>query len=572
MKEEDRSEDRPSPAGEQADPHIRNSVFAVCLTVLFVSSFAISGYTAGSFNHLIQLPLVQKLQDPSLYSKDVFVSTLPHYATPFWRVVAFCGNFMPLDHILRVGFLIERALMFVACCALAQAFAPKSRFVQILAVAFISLGPSPILGAGTLVPSYLEQTGFAIPFLLLAIAAFFRARPAICVVCMAVGFNLNCMYGVYALSYILLSGVVDPRYRQEPARWLAAAVLFVFLSLPAILGAFAALSDGDAGKDLWIEASRARLAHHLWPATWGAKRFVRYFVLAAATVFLLRDQRDSEPRLYLHGVAWAGVSAAWLLSSFVVAYVVASPTFLVMHPARGTDLWYCLSTVTIIACADRMLATPKPRRVFGLACALGILALWIRPKITNLIISLGMLFAAWRPVGAALLQRDMRERLALLVSLAVMFIGIASVRTRSMEFSGNGIVFSLVGLPERQIAEWAASQTPKDALFLVHPGWAPQFRTISRRSVFVGYKDGSAILWNRSFVDTWVTRLAAIGLDLTRQQDHRDLDSVYADLNDKRVAALSKQYGLDYWIVTTATASRFETLFDGGGYKVLQLY
>src|SRR5262249_49309853 len=72
-----------------------------------------------------------------------------------------------------------------------------------------------------------------------------------------------------------------------------------------------------------------------------------------------------------------------------------------------------------------------------------------------------------------------------------------------------GLTTPLLSRPEaarRDIAEYARRQTPPGALFLVDPSWG-DFRSLAERQAFVTWKEGAAILWQRSYVRTWTERL-----------------------------------------------------------------
>lgn len=69
----------------------------------------------------------------------------------------------------------------------------------------------------------------------------------------------------------------------------------------------------------------------------------------------------------------------------------------------------------------------------------------------------------------------------------------------------------------KDVADFAKAKTSRNASFLVNPrrgsGWEI-FRALSERSVLVTWKDGSAMLWDRSFVKQWSERLKSLGFDI----------------------------------------------------------
>ena len=127
------------------------------------------------------------------------------------------------------------------------------------------------------------------------------------------------------------------------------------------------------------------------------------------------------------------------------------------------------------------------------------------------------------------------------------------------------------------IAEWARGNAPLDAVFLVDPTWG-SFRALSRRPVFVTFQDGTAILWDRSFVEEWVRRLQAIGLNVedgARITDERQINtwltSAYERLTDADVRRLSEWASVRYWVVSRGRPSAFPVVYQGRSYNVLRV-
>jgi hypothetical protein len=96
------------------------------------------------------------------------------------------------------------------------------------------------------------------------------------------------------------------------------------------------------------------------------------------------------------------------------------------------------------------------------------------------------------------------------------------------------------------------------------------------RSAFTTWKDGSAILWYRPFLQEWAARLQALGFDIHRHKSHAgemppELIERYEGLKDADVARIKAGYTLDYWIVPATHASAFPVAFEELGYKILCL-
>ena len=113
-------------------------------------------------------------------------------------------------------------------------------------------------------------------------------------------------------------------------------------------------------------------------------------------------------------------------------------------------------------------------------------------------------------------------------------------------------------------------------MFLIDPNWN-EFRALSQRPVFVTWKDGTAILWERSFVSEWVTRIESFGFSFEKTDESgtadgfRPLTRLYENLDDENIVALSSTYPIRFWVVRVDHASSFPVIFQTAGYKVLDL-
>ena len=66
-----------------------------------------------------------------------------------------------------------------------------------------------------------------------------------------------------------------------------------------------------------------------------------------------------------------------------------------------------------------------------------------------------------------------------------------------------------------------------------------------------------------------------LGLPVLAAQDQshaqEELDAAWHNLSDDQAAALSEQYGLDYWVVAEEKQSRYPEVYSYGDSRVLKL-
>jgi hypothetical protein len=539
---------------------------------LFVASLLQTGYAVYVGNHALQLPLVYLLNDPSLYPHDPFVVALRSYATWFWPAIAWGARIVPLGWLLLFLFLCERALLLYAAGALARTFAPRSELAVVAAMTIFASGIQPLVGDGTIVEKYTEQTGFAIPFLLLAIVAFYGRRPLATATWLAIGCNVNILYGMYTLSYVAIAWLVDPEYRRAWRRWIPAAGVFLLLSSPIVVLTALAFGQGATNKALWYVAAQARHAHHLFPLRWSKPALAMQVILLVLVAMLFTQKRSELPRLSYHARIWTAVAAGWLVYAFVAAYGLKIPSLLVISAGRAMDLWLCFASVVLVSViASAVQGSVRDDRVLWLFALAGSVLVWA-PEMSASVVGLGLLVMAGEPVRQWVIRASTR-RIAVALVACVFLTGAVKGVHREVFGTADENVFA--GTPETaNIAEWARRNTPQDAVFLIDPSWGA-FRMLSRRPVFVTFQDGSAILWNRAFVKEWVGRLHAIGLEVAdgaRIRVQRPwLTSTYDRLTDVDARRLSEWASVRYWVVPRDQVSAYAVVYQRGSYKVLKI-
>jgi hypothetical protein len=215
------------------------------LWILFASSLVITGLGAFDKNHSIQVPLVRRLVDPSLYPHDPFVAAVARYPSALWPLVALGARVLPLEGLLITLVVLERFFVLWAAGRLARAFAPGSTLALVASTALFAFAVDGA-GPGGDRRAHFEQTGLAIGFLLLAMAAFFERRLLAGAILLAIAFNLNPLYGVFALSYFGATLLVDAGERGALRKWILPLLLFLALSSHALWAGLSAMHGSTA--------------------------------------------------------------------------------------------------------------------------------------------------------------------------------------------------------------------------------------------------------------------------------------------------------------------------------------
>jgi len=545
-----------------------------CLSLLF------SGYHFYKGNHAVQLTLVELLNDPTLYPDDPFAAVLPYYATHLWKLVAFCtSHFISLKSFLFISFLIGRLLVIFTAGYLANVLSSGSRMATLGCMAMFSLVPHSILGGGIIVSYFFEQTGLSTPFFLLAMASFYKNKHVSWAIWTAIGFNLNSLYGIYAISYFAAVFLLEKEYRLTWGKWLKGFIIFIALSSPTIYLTTSTYNFGVVNKELWLTACRIRFPHHFYPLTWSFSSYARFFALIFACIVVLYVNRKYMQKLFRHNLIWSSVAVfIWLLISFVVAYLLPIPSLIVSHSARGTDLMYCFAGISLIVGCSAIHERGKVSRIITTVMFLSAIFFWRIPPFYLVLIGLSIIIVP--PLRNYLLLKGNVDRIIFLFIIIYLAMGISAVRDRIASDPDSAFVVQPRSYI-RESAKWALMNTEKDTTFLVEPIWGwDEFRGLSKRPVFVTFKDACAMLWYRPFVEVWVERLKALGFDITTYPPDKSdfyhitekFKVILKGLTDDHVKKLMKDYPIDYWIVYIKHETSFPVVYECGPVKIVKLH
>jgi len=487
-------------------------------------------------------------------------------------------NLVSLDTLLGLFFLASRALIFIAAARLAMALTPGSRLAPVGAMAFFALYPTPIIGHGTLVNNYFEHTSLAIAFLLLATAAFYNMRPYYWALWLAIGFNLNVLYGVYACVYFAALFLLDTNYRSNWKNWVLPGFIFVVLASPTIVQTASAFRVDTVDQELWLRVSEVRHPFHIFPLTWKPFKYNLLLAYISCFVIVIYLGKKELSKLYKHGIIWLAVSLCWLIYAFAAAYIAQSPAMLVMEPARGMDLWFVFAAISMIAVFSRLIEKNRSnKRLLIILFFFSIFWFWFFEftflmEWIFLILTIGVI---WKPLWRFVLREGNPTRLSYIVVLVVMLLGLI---TFSIQLYSDRVI-TIIRYPKSQIqevAKWALENTSKGDVFLIDPNWN-EFRALSQRPVFVTWKDGTAMLWERSFVSEWVTRIESFGFSFEKTDESgtadgfRPLTRFYENMDDEDVITLSSSYPIRFWVISVDQTSSFPIVFQTAGFKVLDL-
>ena len=557
----------------------------------FFSSLIYTGYDSVGGNRAVSLALVEWLLDPELYPYDPIRDTFPHYVSVLWWIVAWLARFFPLEPLEFVLFLLFRALLFYATYRLAQSVVPGNLLAILSSMAAMALVPQPVLAEGTIMVSILEQSSAAVPFVFLALADLIEKRYWRSAVWLGIVANLTVLYAAYTLVYLGAIALLFPDYRREWKRYMKPTLIFIVVSLPVILLLVSRPQVTGLDVELWYKVNRFRSAHHLYPLTFPLSYWGHFLagciVIAGVGVSIKR----LHPLLSGMHLAWLISCGVALAAAFAVVHWVKIPTITSSQPAKAVDLLVAPASVLVVCGATQLLENALKRKslvpvlihILVWTLSINLWSFTVHPKVVPflfMVSAAGVSIVLFRKFQKP--ENDTVPSIFSPVLISALALTIALFSLRQLQVNRHMLYFASSS-PIYPLAVWAERNTPRESIFLIPPGYPEgwsSFRALSKRGVFVTWKDGTHVLFAPGYTEEWVNRMAEIGFGIRQQHlglrayspvGPANVNQLYFKLRDADVRRIAARYRVDYWIVPTDHPSAYPEVFRHGKWKVLHV-
>ena len=538
----------------------RLAIASVAVALALLTFYEFPGHTWLQQDTQIYVPILEHLKDPSVLRNDILAQQ-PHVRfTVYDETARFLSGLTGrgFREVLQFEQVATRAIGIwgLYLCATAI-FGAGAEPLGLLLAAICSLGIS-ITGPQVLTFEY-EPTprAFAIPLLLCAIGLAAHRR--------YLGAGIA---GAVAFSTIRprrsRSGPFTPSCCSGPANGTPCAPRLRGLIPLVCAAAVMTLAEHaqSGGGEIRVLFGRLTLAEeqlqrlrspYLWVSGYPAGliwHYVILFLLAVAAYVRLRREIPPVLRVFLLGLPAIGMLSmpiSWLLLDQWKWALVPQ-----VQPLRML-LFVALAMQFLTAAAGAWAAT---RRRFPEAVAWFALAflLPVHPVITNplpwarlaLVIALALLAAAAVRYAS---RPGLRWAPALVL---VAFFAIPGI--------GGGVNYPKVDTPElAQLADWARTSTPGDAVFVfpdagraVYPG---VFRSEALRAVYVDWKGGGQANFLRGLGEQWWFRWQQTGAGRFNPRDMQRFEA----------------FGINYVVLRAQDRLPQPATFQNSGYAVYRV-
>ncbi len=482
-------------------------VGAAIVGMTLVNFFQFPGHTWLQQDSQIYAPILEHMWDPGVLQKDL-VAEHPHVAFTLYDETAIAlrrVTGLDFQYVLQAEQFVTRALGIWGAYLMATALG-LSDLPALLAASVFSLGAF-IAGPSVLVFEY-EPTprAFAVPLLFLAMGLAGHDRFTGAGIAASAAFLMHPPTTASFWMVFLALAVWPPERRKLAAIWIfVAAACLLFAA-----SRFQAASAHAQGLFSRIDAHQEQLqrfrASYDWVSMWWQPRMLHYLILYAATGLASWRLWKSTPRTLrfffvgLPLIGMASVPASYLLLEKLHWALI--PEF---QPARA--LLFVTAFAMFLGVTAACHAVAKGRYPEAMAW----LALALLPPVNTEIA-----WPSWNRVGviivlavltvAAIRVMQSGPRWARISALAVILVPPFLIPTW-----GKVENYPALHTPElEQLARWAQTSTPQDAVFLfadagqdVAPGI---FRAEAVRAVYVDWKSGGQVNFFRDLGEEWWSR------------------------------------------------------------------
>jgi hypothetical protein len=490
--------------------------------LIFLVFFIHGAWPTPDANEPHYLGKARHFWDPAWCAGDFFLNTANAHAMFYWSF-GWLSRWLPLASWAWTGRLLVWALTAWAWRRLSWSLVPASWYAILSAALLVALNDRFQMSGEWLIGG-VEGKGFAYVLVFLGLESLIVGRWGAAWLMFGAASAFHVVVGGWATMAAMLVWLSN---RDAPplARMIPALAGGLLLALPGLIPALALTWNVE--PDFVREANQIyvfdRLSHHLVPQRFVPQFVVRHLLLVAALVLLFPLAGSDERWRRLRGfvAAAVGMAAIGMLIGMVVERWPDLSAALLRY------YWFRLSDVMVPA---------------GVAlCLVSILRRWQAVAPAR---HAGALVAMLVIAGAHLAQMIWLRQHTVLPPGDSTLVQIANLPESSDEADVERAAAILADW--RDVCQWAATETPPDALFIT-PRLSQTFRWYAGRGEVVNRKD---LPQDALGIIEWWRRLQRIHLQGAGTTQTRWRESL-TELQPDELRALGREFGAQY-VVTAA--------------------
>lgn len=536
-----------------------NTVFFLIVSCI---SIILQGYYYGLIDHSLQIPLVNKIIDDSLYKNDLAISYLQeNFIVWIWYFIAAVSRLVDLELLLFILHFFTRFLFYISIYLLAKIIT-KKKVVSYLSVLFFIL-PFPVLGGRMMHPQFVHSS-LAVPLLIFSLILLIKTNYSFSFFLLGLCFFIHPQYAGY--FFIMYSIYLIVNYKKITFQTFFRFFLFVFLlPLPVFVSALK-VNSKILFNELWFKIARIRLYEHLFPSTWSVGnwgKFLGFFLLASLSFFWSKvEERIKSVFLFLYVII-----CGYLALGFVFSELIPTGRFLMTFPFRISEFFVYLYVPFVI---NFFFSNLRKNKFLFLI----LVYLLVQSDIQRVFLFLSK--ANWIKLEVLTLS-------FIVLSLAIIGI-LVKTRVRVILFSFSFVLLILVifgflfvvfkmetleYISWKNVQLWTERNTSIDSVFIVPP-YLDGFRVWSKRNIVGDYKDGTIGLFSSEFAEKWWLIMRDYGLMRSIYSDSNQKE-IFSKFEEKKFKELAGKYKADYLVIEKEKKLDLPCIYENNYFKVYLL-
>ena len=616
---------RTSPRALSSSPGL---TFAHIAFWLALSALLFRGYAFGTGDQAEQLPPILRLLDPNYLSRDWFVNSTGGFGprTFYSAFVALFARFLGVELAFAllhfacwIAFAIGAARL--AGLLMKENGAPRARFFAgILAAWMFWAWGTRVTGANSWLSNLLTPAEVANTLGLWAIVLWLEKRRFASAIFVLIAGAIHPLIGPLGGFTLALASAWSERTTQNKSSktslvlWLA---LIAAIAIPLLAGYLgdrggASLTPEQKKQAIYVLAFERHPWHYV-PWTWGTSTWRVWALLLGLGLWARREVGairllDGFALVSIAFTILGWVSIVWQplwplvkLQPFRMTIWLELATFFYLSIFLGRRLnsddtaqrfsvapwiWTSIFVLQNVGslprvglCVALLLASEivlkQSKNAFPIQLALFVPMLFLgHSGGVRLMLWLALVPLLALVGGAWALQFERGRRFIAPLS----FVGVALLAlvalapipkikgARGKIFSGFNYSQPFKG-PQAEVARWAKSNTPENALFLLPPQEG-DFRLPARRAIVVNFKtfawgDKGLLDWRERISDVTGNKPLALGNNFIEE-----LSDKYNALTPQQITSLQQKYGFDYVVVNAQKSLNWPLVFQTKEWKV----
>jgi len=311
-----------------------NAVLFIVFMTIF--SIFIQGYSFPGSDNTTNLPLIKKMQNPSLYPDDILIQHLERMPFPLYALEGYLAHFMDVQWVLLILQVLARLLLFYACFVLSKTLFKdeQTAYIAIILYALVRGGPLAIFDMTY--PELITSEAI-LPFIIFAFILFLEENYLLMAIILAGVSYVHAITGLLAMAVLGFALLASKKLFKKQV--FVSLLLFGLLTLPLFLSILSIVNNNDPlirefEEAQWIDLARGRVPHHAFPLSWPLGSYVTFGALCLMLLMGLLPLIKKEKHRMVAGMM-AGI-AMICFAGFIFIEIIPSHTVIRAYPFRST--------------------------------------------------------------------------------------------------------------------------------------------------------------------------------------------------------------------------------------------